>query len=59
MEVYIVLTKTGIILSKIVHLIKRHQYTHVSISLNQKLDKMFSFERVDPCNLFVSGLVHE
>lgn len=59
MEVYIVLTKTGTILSKIVKLIKRHKYTHVSISLDQELSKMYSFGRINPYNPFKGGFVHE
>lgn len=59
MEVYIVLTRTGTILSKLVKLIKHHKYTHVSISLDRKLDEMYSFGRINPYNPFVGGMVHE
>lgn len=59
MEVYIVLTKTGTILSKIVKLIKHHKYTHVSISLDEELNEMYSFGRINPYNPFIGGFVHE
>ena len=59
MEVYIVLTKTGTILSRIVKLIKHHKYTHVSISLDEKLNEMYSFGRINPYNPFVGGFIRE
>ena len=59
MKVYIVLTKTGTILSKIVRIIKGHKYTHVSISLDKELNEMYSFGRINPYNPFRGNFVHE
>lgn len=59
MEVYIILTKIGTILSNIIKIIKRHKYTHVSISLDRELSLMYSFGRLNPYIAFWGGFVHE
>lgn len=59
MEIYIVLTKTGTILSHLVRIIKGHKYTHVSISLDKELTRMYSFGRRSPYNPFSGTFVHE
>ena len=58
-KIYIVLTYTGTILSKIVKIYTRKEYSHVSISLDQDLTKMYSFGRLNPYNPFSGGFVHE
>lgn len=58
-KIYIVLTYTGTILSKIVKIYTREEYSHVSISLDKKLNKMYSFGRLNPYNPFIGGFVHE
>ena len=58
-KIYIVLTYTGTILSKIVKIYTRKEYSHVSISLDQDLNKMYSFGRLNPYNPFIGGFVHE
>lgn len=58
-KIYIILTYTGTILSKIVRIYTRKEYSHVSISLDKDLTKMYSFGRLNPYNPFVGGFVQE
>jgi len=45
MQIYIIFTHTGTIVSKTIRLFTRNKYTHVSISLNRELYEMYSFGR--------------
>lgn len=58
-KVYIVLTYTGTILSRIVKLYTRKEYSHVSISLDENLENMYSFGRENPYLILPAGFVHE
>lgn len=58
-NIYIVLTRTGTILSGIIRGFTKDEYTHVSISLDKELNKMYSFGRLNPYNPFIGGFVHE
>lgn len=58
-NIYIVLTYTGTILSKIIKLYTRKEFSHVSIALDKNLDEMYSFGRLNPYNPFSGGFVHE
>ncbi len=58
-KIYIILTYTGTILSKIIKIYTKREYSHVSISLDQDLTKMYSFGRLNPYNPFIGGFVHE
>ena len=58
-KIYIVLTYTGTFLSKIIKIYTRAEYCHVSISLDKKLKRMYSFGRISPYNPFIGGFVHE
>lgn len=58
-KIYIVLTYTGTFMSKIIKIFTRSKYCHVSISLDKKLTKMYSFGRLKPYNPFIGGFVHE
>ena len=58
-KVYIVLTYTGTILSKIVKLYTRKEFSHVSISLDENLDEMYSSGWLHPYNPVWGGFVHE
>lgn len=58
-KIYIVLTYTGTILSKMIKLYTKAEYSHVSISLDKELNKMYSFGRLNPYNPFIGGFVHE
>ena len=59
MKIYIVLTHTGTILSRIIRLLTKNQYTHASISLDVNMIGMYSFGRLNPCNPFIGGFVRE
>lgn len=59
MKIYIVLTHTGTILSKIVKWYTKKDFSHVSISLDSELNEMYSFGRLNPYNPFLGGFVHE
>ena len=58
-EIYIVLTHTGTILSKIIKAYTNDEFSHVSIALDNDLQEMYSFGRLDPFNPFIGGFVHE
>lgn len=57
--IYIVLTHTGTILSKIIKSYTKDEFSHSSISLDVELNEMYSFGRLRPYNTFVGGFVHE
>ena len=58
-RIYFVLTYSGTILGKIIQFKTKRLYTHVSISLDENLTKMYSFSRLHSYNCFVGGFVHE
>ncbi len=58
-KIYIVLTKTNTVLSRIISVIKNDDYTHSSISLNKDLNSMYSFGRKNSYNPFVGRFVEE
>ena len=58
-KVYIVLTYTGTWLAKIVKFYTKKEYSHVSISLDENLDEMYSFGRLNPYIPFIGGFVQE
>ena len=58
-KVYVILSFTGTILSRIVKVYTMKEYSHTSISLDEKLEKMYSFGRLNPYNPFWGGFVHE
>lgn len=58
-KIYIVLTHTGTLLSKGIKKWTKDEFSHVSISLDQDLDEMYSFGRIHPYNPFCAGLIHE
>ena len=57
--IYIVVSQTGTILSRLLQKITGAQYNHVSISLESDLDTMYSFGRRNPYNPFWGGFVQE
>lgn len=57
--VYIIVSQTGTILSRVLKLITRKQYNHASISFNEDLKTMYSFGRIRPYNPFLAGFVTE
>lgn len=58
-QIYIVISQTGTILSRILKLITKAEYNHASISLSPDLNTMYSFGRVNPYNPFIGGFVRE
>ena len=58
-KIYIVLSYTGTILSKMVKLFTKYKYSHVSISLNEDMKNMSSFGRKKYNNPFIGGFVIE
>ncbi len=58
-KIYIVLSQTGTVLSRVLKLLTRAPYNHSSIALSEDLQDMYSFGRVHPYNPFVGGFVHE
>lgn len=58
-KIYIILTYTGTILSKIIKCYTRDEFSHVSIALDPELKEMYSFGRLNPYNPFIGGFIHE
>lgn len=57
--IYIILTYTGTIPSKIIKRFTKDEFSHVSISLDVDLKEMYSFARLRKYNFFVAGFLHE
>ncbi len=58
-SMYLVVSQSGSIVSKIIKLVTRAPYNHVAISLNRELKPMYSFARVKPWNPVIGGYVAE
>jgi hypothetical protein len=58
-QVYIVISQTGTVLSRILKRITGAEYNHASISLSGDLRTMYSFGRMNPYNPFWGGFVME
>lgn len=58
-EIYIVLTHTGTMLSRVIKKYTKDEFSHSSISLDIELKEMYSFGRLNPYNPFWGGFVHE
>ena len=58
-KIYIVLTHTGTVLSKIIKTFTKDEFSHSSISLDENLKQMYSFGRLNPYNAFIGGFIHE
>lgn len=58
-KIYIILTHTGTMLSKIIKCYTKDEFSHVSIALDSNLNQMYSFGRLKPYNPFLAGFVHE
>lgn len=57
--IYIILTYTGTIPSKVIKVFTKDEFSHVSISLDVDLNEMYSFARLRKYNFFVAGFLHE
>ena len=58
-KIYLVLTHTGTILSEIIRNYTKDEFSHVSISLDEDLQEMYSFGRINAYNPFWGNFVHE
>ena len=58
-QLYIVLSQTGTLLSRLIRYITGAEYNHASISMSEDLEKMYSFGRIHPYNPFWRGFVVE
>ena len=58
-KIYIVLTHTGTLLSNIIKTYTKNEYSHVSIALDEELEEIYSFGRINPYIAFIGGLVKE
>ena len=58
-KIYVVLTRTSTNLSKMIRLLTRRPYNHISIALDDKLNQLYSFGRRRPKNPFITGFVRE
>jgi len=58
-KIYIILSHSGTIPSKLVKLFTLYKYSHVSISLNDSLETMYSFGRKSINNPFNGGFIIE
>jgi hypothetical protein len=56
---YIVLTRTNTMISRLIQLFKNDEYTHASISLEKDLNFMYSFARRNAYNPFVGRFKKE
>lgn len=57
--IYIVLSDTGSLLSRMIRLYTKNKLNHVSIAFDKELNEVYSFGRKCPHNLFVSGFTQE
>ena len=58
-NIYILLTHSGTIPSKLVKFYTRNNYSHVSISLKKELTEFYSFGRKKLYNPFIGGFIIE
>lgn len=58
-KIYIVSTYTGTVLAHLIRTITRKPYSHISISLDDSLEKMYAFGRINPKNPLIAGFVEE
>ena len=58
-HLYIVLTRTQTVLSRLIGLVTNDEYTHAAISLDEELCRMYSFGRKNVYNPFVGSFIKE
>ena len=58
-NIYIILTDTGTLLSRMIKLYTKDELNHVSISFDDQLSEVYSFGRKDQRNPFIGGFVRE
>ena len=57
--IYILLTRSGTLLSNVVHLLTRDTYTHASISFDHELQPLYSSARKNGVTMFPAGPCRE
>ncbi len=58
-DIYILLTKTGTVPARLIHIFKGGAFTHTSLSLTPTTDCLYSYARRRINNPFVAGLIIE
>ncbi len=58
-QIYILLSHSGSILSKLINIYTKTTYTHVSLGLDKDLDQLYSFGRLKPYNPVIGGFIRE
>lgn len=58
-KIYIMVSFTGTILSRLVKIFTRRKYSHSSVSLDKPFNELFSFGRLNPYNPVSGGFVKE
>ena len=58
-NIYIVITQTGTVLSRILKRITKAEYNHVSLGLSEDLQTLYSFGRKFARNPFIGGFIIE
>ena len=58
-DIYLVFTKTGTWLSRLINIVSHLKYPHASLSFDPSFTKMYSFGRLNPNNPFSGGFVEE
>lgn len=58
-KVYIILSYSGTMVSRIIKFFTKYEYCHASVSFHKDIDKMYSFGRKTAHNPFNAGLVIE
>lgn len=58
-SIYIIQTHSGTMPSQLIRLFTKNKYTHISLSLNKKMTKMYSFGRRKIHNMLNSGFIIE
>lgn len=58
-QIYIVLTHTGTVLSRMIKMYTKGKFSHISIAFDKDLNEMYSFGRLNAYNPFWGGFVHE
>lgn len=58
-SIYIVLTRANTMISRLIRLVKKDEYTHAAISLDKELKHMYSFGRKYPRNPFIGVFKRE
>ena len=58
-SIYIVVSQTGTVISRLLKVVTRAPYNHVSISLDSELGAMYSFARREIHRPWIGGLIRE